>query len=85
MTIFGRYWGDGEVVSLLWKGGNLVGQWPLREGLTRGPDMTLEREDRDVYRFVDHGPYVGELLRVERDDYGRVRGFEVCTYGYRRL
>jgi len=83
--LLGRYWGDGEVVSLVWKGGNLVGQWPLREGLTRGPDMTLEREDRDVYRFVDHGPYVGELLRVERDDYGRVRGFEVCTYGYRRL
>lgn len=85
VELLGRYWGDGEVLSLAWKSGGLVAQWPLREGLPHGLDMTLEREDRDVYRFVDNGPYVGELLRVERDDHGRVRGFEVCTYGFRRL
>jgi CubicO group peptidase (beta-lactamase class C family) len=83
--LLGRYFGDGFELHLEWRGGRLVGTEPIREGLPVEPPMPLEPDGEDRWRFVDGGPYVGEALTLERDDAGRIRAFEVCTYRFERL
>jgi hypothetical protein len=86
--MLGRYFGDGLVLSLTWQGGRLLAQWAPRKGLAQEPPMELVPEGRDTLRFAGYGSYrsyVGELIHVQRDAVGTVRGFEICGYPYRRV
>jgi hypothetical protein len=35
--------------------------------------------------LFEAGPYVGETAALERDESGRVTGWEVCTYRFDRV
>lgn len=83
--VLGRYFGDGIELRLAWRAGRLVGVTPIREGLAADAPMPLEPAGPQRWRFVERGPYVGEDLTLERDQSGRITGFEVCTYRFERL
>ena len=48
------------------------------------PTNPLRLLTRDELLF-EAGPYVGELAALQRDDNGRVTGWEVCTYRFDRV
>jgi CubicO group peptidase (beta-lactamase class C family) len=82
--LLGRYWGDTELVTIVWREGKLYMTPEPREGLPKGPDHGITRTGAGELRF-DDGPYAGEQLHLERDTEGRVPAFEVCTYLFTRV
>jgi CubicO group peptidase (beta-lactamase class C family) len=82
--LLGRYWGDTELVTIVWREGKLYMSPEPREGLPNGPDHGITHSRSGELRF-DDGPYAGEHLHLERDTDGRVAAFEVCTYLFTRV
>ena len=82
--LLGRYWGDTELVTIVWREGKLYMTPEPREGLPKDPDHGITRTPSGELR-VDDGPYAGEQLHLERETDGRVTAFEVCTYLFTRV
>jgi CubicO group peptidase (beta-lactamase class C family) len=82
--LLGRYWGDTELVTIVWREGKLYMKPESRDGLPKNPDHGITRTPSGALR-VDDGPYAGEQLHLERDSDGRVTAFEVCTYLFTRV
>ena len=82
--LLGRYWGDTELVAIVWREGKLYMTPEPREGLPKDLDHGITRTPSGELR-VDDGPYAGEQLHLERDADGRVPAFEVCTYLFTRV
>jgi D-alanyl-D-alanine carboxypeptidase len=82
--LLGRYWGDTDLVTIVWREGKLYMTPEPREGLPKRPDHAITHAPSGELRF-DDGPYAGEQLHLERDEDGRVAAFEVCTYFFTRV
>jgi hypothetical protein len=82
--LLGRYWGDTELVTIVWREGKLYMTPEPRDGLPGNPDHGISRTGAGELRF-DDGPYAGEQLHLERDNDEKVVAFEVCTYLFTRV
>jgi hypothetical protein len=77
--ILGTWWSEGDEFVLSWRSG------ALRAHLRRAPtqESVFEEEDPGTFRVAD-GHWYGERLRIERDEHGRITGFEWATYPFTR-
>ena len=82
--LLGSFNGDGFVLHVRWRNGELQANTTRRPGLPAPQPMPLRLLSRDELLF-EAGPYVGELAALERDGTGRVTGWEVCTYRFDRV
>jgi CubicO group peptidase (beta-lactamase class C family) len=82
--LLGRFNGDGFVLRVRWRNGALEANTPRRPGLAPPKPMPLRLLTPDELLF-EAGPYVGETAALERDESGRVTGWEVCTYRFDRV
>jgi CubicO group peptidase (beta-lactamase class C family) len=80
--LLGRYAGDATVLYLAWRKGTLVAESEPLGG--RRPAHEIRRTAGGSLVFAE-GPYAGEPMEVFRDESGRVTGFEVCTYRFKKV